>query len=282
MWFRMITVSALLIFPGLSATAQEGGVVGDIISGSLINPENGVFAWYDVRDVKTGKQFFMRQAIVGEEKVKGKNGYWLETEVVPQVGFPIVYKMLITGPASDPANIQEVYLKDGPGEPEKLTLDPGATDTGQSINGGKRTSAGMEALETPQGPIEAEHILIERDGITTEVWISDQARPTGIVKMVSPEGELILRRFGVGGADAVSAFERKDGVSDEKSNTKVVVKVNGQVKEPEQKGETTPEPPKPEEAKKPAQKDPPTTPATGEKKPETGARKNFAPKKPVK
>ena len=49
------------------------------MSGALINPEVGVFAWYELKDNESGRKLFMRQAIVGE-KGRRKKGYYLETD----------------------------------------------------------------------------------------------------------------------------------------------------------------------------------------------------------
>ena len=97
---RRVLLLAALAVVGLRAPGQE--LLGDVFSGKLINPEVGVWASYELTDKSNGAKYFMRQAIVGSEQVKKKDGFWVETEVRPMQGFPTVYKMLITGPASDP------------------------------------------------------------------------------------------------------------------------------------------------------------------------------------
>ncbi len=191
-----------------SGGVMAQGALSDIMSGKLINPEVGVFAWYDLKDAETGQRLFMRQAIVGRKQVGSQTGYYLETEVMPEIGFPIIYKMLLTGPASDPANVHEIVVKDGthPAETLSVNMLEGAFDDDEKET---RESQGVVTISTPAGNIEAEHFLISKNGLQTEIWVNDDIRPMGIVKMINADGELVLNRFGTGGPDAESALERK-------------------------------------------------------------------------
>ena len=204
MRFYVLAACAALI----AANAGAQGALSDIMSGALINPEVGVYAWYELKDAESGRKLFMRQAIVGSKQVAGKTGYYLETEVVPEIGFPVIYRLLLTGPASAVENVHEIMVKEGPEPPESLPVDvlsPEEAPTAESV----RTSMGMERIATPAGDLEAEHFVITQGELKTEVWVNDAIRPMGIVKMTSPEGELLLTRHGLGGADAESALERK-------------------------------------------------------------------------
>lgn len=203
---RLLPSLACMFAITLSATAQ--GTFQDIMSGALINPEAGVYSWYELKDAKDGRKLFVRQAIVGEKEVAGKKGYYLETEVTPEIGFPIVYKMLLTGPATDKANVHEIIVKDGFQPPEKIaldTLDNPPPDSPETV----RTSMGMETVTTPAGELQAEHFTITQGDNKTEVWINDTVRPMGIVKLISSDGELLLSRSGTGGEDGQSALDRK-------------------------------------------------------------------------
>jgi hypothetical protein len=211
------------------AFAQDG-VMADIMSGKLVNPSVGVWAWYDIKDTASGQQLFLRQAVVGEAKVEGKNGYWIETEVVPRVGYPIVYKMLLTGPAGDPKNIHKVIVRDGTNDPKEMAVDSSAAQSG-SFGSAERKSVGKENIETAQGTVEAEHVVAEENGKKTELWTSDKIPPMGIVKLVSPDGELILKNYGKGGPDGESAVDRKIDAPSSKGETTVTVKVNGESRE---------------------------------------------------
>lgn len=218
-----------------AGTACAQGIVGDVFAGKLINPEVGVFAWYDLTDATTGKKFFLRQAIVGEERVKLKKGYWVETQIIPQVGFPTVYKMLLTGPANDPKNVHQVIVKEGEDPPEVMPIDTSAEAPIDTVKT-KRESLGVEKVITPAGEIEAEHVVITgEDGGRSEVWIKDAIRPMGIVRMRSAEGELILRRYGSGGKDAESVLSPtalQEGESKPKMEVKVRVEGGTELKPP--------------------------------------------------
>lgn len=193
---------------GLAGAGAGQELMSDVLAGKLINPEPGVYAWYDLKDAKTGDLYFMRQAIVGEEKVKQETAYWVETEIVPQVGFPAVYKMLLTGPASDPKHVHRLMMREGDGEVQEIPVDPDkpAERTKSALEDGERSSSGQEEVQTPQGAVKAEHLTITNQGEHTELWLNNDVRPMGVVRMVSPQGELNLRRYGKGGKDGESAL----------------------------------------------------------------------------
>jgi len=205
----------LLMFFAVVLTAggaRGQSIVSDVISGKLVKPEVGVYAWYELTDKVSSKKYFVRQAVVGKERVKLKSGFWVETEIMPQVGYPAIYKMLLTGPASDPGNVHKILLKEGPG-PAQVVPVPPEEEKGKKKEAISRKLLGKEKLKTPQGEIEAEHveIVVKQDkddpGVRTEVWLNEDVRPMGIVRMVSEEGELNLQRYGKGGPDSESVFD---------------------------------------------------------------------------
>lgn len=225
------TVFLLLVLVAtLPAMAQ--GVLGDVFSGKLINPEPGVWSWYEVSDTTGGAKYFLRQAVVGTEAVKSKDGFWVETELVPQEGFPTLFKMLLTGPASDPKNVHQMIVKEGTSAPQSV---PVPQDGYTATNSGERQLLGMEKVKIGSGEeIETQHFSVG-DGVgKAEIWVNDSVRPLGIVKMVSAEGQLLLQRFGTGGKDAesvISAYSEDIGKDQEAGKVKVEVRVNGEKKD---------------------------------------------------
>lgn len=194
----------LFLASTLVSTAGAQGIMSDLMSGKLVNPEVGAFAWYNLTDSATGKQFFLRQAIVADERVNRKDAYWLETELVPKVGYPTVYKMLLTGPASDPDNVHRLIIREGTQPPQEIEIDQSRKP--EEATGPPRKSLGVETVSLPDREVLAERFAVGRGEAKTEIWVSEEVRPMGLVRMKSPEGELILQRFGVGGKDGASAI----------------------------------------------------------------------------
>lgn len=224
--FRRMLCAALLLFVVGPAPAQ--GILGDVFSGKLINPEVGAWAWYELTDKATGAKFFLRQAIVGEADVKRKTGYWVETELAPAEGFPTVFKMLLTGPASDPKNIHELIVKEGTNPAMSV---PVPQEGYESNNAGARTLVSEEKIAIGSGEeVAAQHYSVGSGEGLAEVWVNDAVRPMGIVKMVSAEGELLLQRYGMGGKDAesvINAYAREASDADA-GKVRVEVRVNGE------------------------------------------------------
>lgn len=180
------------------------GLVNDLLAGKLVKPEVGQWAWYNLTAAKGGKKYVIRQAIVGEEKVDRKQGYWVEFEIIPEVGFKMVYKMLLTGPASDPENIHRVIEKSGVDPAREVTVD--SSTEGDIDDGSKRRSLGLENISTLDGIIRAEHYEVTKGDQQIHVWINEKVHPTGIVRIRSLDGEMVLRNHGEGGESAQSVI----------------------------------------------------------------------------
>lgn len=197
---------ALLILPLMmfAVPALAQGLVGDMLAGKLVDPEVGQWAWYEVRDAATENRYMLRQAIVGEEAVGRQTGYWVEFELAPEIGYTTLFRMLLTGPASNPRNVHRVYQKVGPNPAEMLPITDGDIERPSRP---RRESQGLEYVETHAGFVEAEHYTVEQDGRELDLWMNERVYPSGIVRLLSDEGEMILRNFGKGGEYARSRIE---------------------------------------------------------------------------
>ena len=202
-WFQWV-----MLFGVLAGTASAQDMMADVFAGKLVNPEVGVYAWYNLKDFQSDRTLFLRQAIVGKEKVNKKDGYWLEIQVVPQVGFPTTHKMLLTGPASDPKNVHKIVLQEGLEPPRALELPPDDTEE-PGERDSKRESKGFEKIVVPQGSLRAEHFVITRGEDSIDLWMNETVRPLGIVQMTSQHGELLLSRYGQGGKDGRTAIAER-------------------------------------------------------------------------
>ncbi|MBL7644973.1 MAG: hypothetical protein JNK74_02175 [Candidatus Hydrogenedentes bacterium] len=201
---KKLLVIALALLAALPEGARAQGMMSDLLLGKLVNPEVGAYAWYSLKDQASGQEYFLRQAIVGTEKIKRKEAWWLETELVPKVGFSSVYKMLLTGPASEPDNVKRLLVREGNGAVQEITMENGGDwEDDADI---PRESAGIETITLPSGEIQAEHYIVKDGEPPTEIWISEQVPPMGLVKMKNSEGELVLQRFGNGGKDGQTAI----------------------------------------------------------------------------
>jgi len=157
---RRFACGYLGVFLVFSGAARAQDILGDVFAGKLIAPEVGLFAVYDLVDQSTGKRFLLRQAIVGEEEVtKKKQGFWVEVELVPELGYPVISKMLLTGPANDPGNIHRIIVVDGNKPPQEVPIPEENGDTPPASQP-TRTSLGKEKITLPDGEIECEHFVL--------------------------------------------------------------------------------------------------------------------------
>ncbi len=201
---NMVLLFALLF---CAPFAHAQGLVGDLLAGKLVNPKVGQWAWYNLTAAKGGKKYVIRQAIVDQERVNRKQGYWVEFEIIPEVGFKMVYKMLLTGPASDPTNIHRVIEKSGVDPAQEVAVEK--SEATASSTESKRRSLGLEDISTLDGIIRAEHYEVLDGTETIHVWINEKINPTGIVRIRSLDGEMVLRNHGSGGENADSVIVEK-------------------------------------------------------------------------
>ncbi|MCL4218241.1 MAG: hypothetical protein KJ052_14735 [Candidatus Hydrogenedentes bacterium] len=172
----------------------------ELLGGALIEPKTGQWVRYDVIDAKSNEHLLVRQAIVEKERVKRKQGWWLEIDIRSGDGSYSVVKMLLTGPASNSRNVVKIFRKQGIHPPEELpveSIEPDEkTDSGKS----KRKSLGLETLLLSDNTaIRAEHWRIMRGEKELHLWSSNSVRPSGIVRLETADGVMMLRDFGVGG-----------------------------------------------------------------------------------
>lgn len=200
------TLVLFIVVLTLSSASSAQGIVGDLLAGKLVNPKVGQWAWYDLAAGKGEKKFVVRQAIVGEEKVGRKKGYWVEFEIVPEIGFRAVYKMLLTGPASSPENIIRVIEKNGPEPAVEIEVEHSAATT-EPPKEPERKLVAAEKVATLEGEVQAEHFEVEHAGKKMDVWINEKVNPSGIVKLKSIDGEMTLRNHGEGGEFASSVIK---------------------------------------------------------------------------
>jgi len=234
MRFRVIILAVSAVMLCGVGFAQD--MLGDVLMEKLVKPTNGAWAWYDLTDATSDQAFVMRLAIVGEERVEMKQGYWLEIEIVPLVGYRSVYKMLVTGPASDPKNLHKVLQRVGRGNAEEVPADKDAAKEEKPAPEPERKLVGEEEVTIRDGSVvKAQHYQLTRDGQTVDIWLNDEVRPIGIVKQVTPSGEFKLRNYGVGGQDARSVINDPlpAGLGEKIEDMKVEVGVVDPAEQPE-------------------------------------------------
>jgi hypothetical protein len=224
---RIFLAVGVVCLVALNAVAQG---VDDLFAGKLVNPKVGQWAWYDIADAQGGNKHAIRQAVVGQEKVAGKTGHWVEFELVPPAGYPVIYKMLVTGPASDPANVHRIVVKQGT-EPARSVPVKEVFAKPQAAKP-PRQPAGEDEIATAGGPVKAKRYTVRSGQGEVQIWVNEEVPPTGIVRVKSPDGEMVLREYGMGGSAGESALP-EDGRS---SDTKVSVEVGKEGKKGSRKG----------------------------------------------
>ena len=112
--------------------------------------------------------------------------------------------MLLTGPASNPKNVHRLLIREGNGAVREVALEQG--EHGGVDSDSPRDPWVRRKWRFRTKPFLRSRFVIGEGNETTDIWVSDQVPPMGIVKMRSSLGELVLQRYGKGGKDGESAI----------------------------------------------------------------------------
>jgi hypothetical protein len=187
-----------------NAAAQRG--MGMPEMHGVWNPVVGAGAVYDMDN--DGKKQQMEFAVVGKEDVQGKEGYWMEFSVQSERG-SVVGKNLIVMDGED-TRIQRMIVQPPGQDPMEFPVGMMAAHRNPVQPADIRKQAkdmGKETITTPAGTFACEH-LQSNDG-KTDLWISPQVPPYGLVKSVSKDGgTMTLVRVETNATDKITGTPR--------------------------------------------------------------------------
>jgi hypothetical protein len=198
---------ALAVTGGLWAQRPGGGMggmFGNMPSmPGLQNPTVGSGAEYMM--TSKGKEMDMATVALGKEDVDGAAGYWMETRMTSaELGGEMVMKTLtVISPTA--SGIKRMIMQQ-PGKPPmempammmsmmQQHQPPPTTPTGSaSGKGGMGELVGTESVTVPAGTFSCQHYRNQGNNGTSDLWISMQVTPYGLVKMTGPDTTMVLKK----------------------------------------------------------------------------------------
>lgn len=151
------------------------------------NPVPGAGARYETRDEHGSGAFSV--AVVGETKVNGKPGYWVETRVEKGDEAGLILKQLIVREQGRPHTLRLIIQRPGQ-TPEEEALEhspatPSSTEPKESSTSGIKESLGRADITTPAGKFVCRHYRVQLGSAPGDLWISSRVTPYGLVKLTS-------------------------------------------------------------------------------------------------
>jgi hypothetical protein len=188
----VVSVVAFLWFAGGAAGQFPGQ--GPNLRG-IWSPKVGSGAVYEYNDQQQGKMI-LEIALVGEEKVGGKDAHWLEMRMNhPEEGRFIIKNLVATDP--DRKVVLRMIFQTDDEPPMEMSVQMQQMGGGASpVPKDIRESAelvGTEEVTTPAGTFTCEHYRMKDDSV--DVWISSKVAPYGIVKMTSKDSSMTLLKL---------------------------------------------------------------------------------------
>lgn len=194
---------AISLIPCKKAFTQS--FMEDLFKGKILSSEPGVWAFYEITDKSQKTNLLLRQSITGTEKIDEKTtALWLESEIIPIEGFPSVFRFLISYDKNGKEKIHKIVIREGANPPQNIETQSMSETTENTL---KKKFMGEEEIEYKNGKIKAKHYEIEEDNTVKGIWLNDEVKPLGIVKLSTNEGDMILMKYGKGGEESKSALD---------------------------------------------------------------------------
>jgi hypothetical protein len=190
-------LAAALVCCALLGPAQAQMWMHTPYLSGVFHPVVGAGAVYSV--VETQGDAFRRStfemAVVGQEQVNGKDGYWLEMGFDdPQSGGKLYMKTLAVVDGQYLTTSRAILQMAG-GQPVELSTsmmgEHGNKPSVDIRSSAERVGADTKSITTPAGTFECVHWRLKDD---SDYWISDKVVPWSLVKMVAKNKTIILLR----------------------------------------------------------------------------------------
>ncbi|HOK08128.1 MAG TPA: hypothetical protein PLT82_01975 [Candidatus Hydrogenedens sp.] len=179
-----------------------------LLSGKIISSEPGVWAIYEILDKISNTHVLLRQAITGTEVVdKDTNALWLESEIIPLEGFPSVYRFLISYDSKGKETIHKIIVREGAEPPKNIDVTTISDSSKDNNLSQKKKFINEEEVTYKNGKIKSKHYKIENNGQIKDIWLNDDVKPLGIVKLTTNDGEMTLIQYGKGGNEGKSSLD---------------------------------------------------------------------------
>jgi len=204
----MMVVVALAVTVGLWAQRPGRGGMGGMFGNmpsmpGLQNPTVGSGSEY-VMTTK-GKEMDVATVALGKEDVNGSTGYWMEQRVTSaELGGEMVMKTLTV--ISDKESGVKRMIFQRPGQPpmemsgmmmsmmQQHQSQPPAPVAGGGDKSGRGELVGTESVTVPAGTFSCEHYRSQGNNGPTDVWVSMQVTPYGMVKMTNADMSMVLKK----------------------------------------------------------------------------------------
>lgn len=203
----MALVAALTLTGGLWAQNSGRGGMGGMFGNmptmpGLSNPTVGSGAEYLVN--AKGKQMDVATVTLGKENVDGATGYWMEMRMnSADINGEMVMKTLTVTTGSETGVKRMIMQQSGrqPMEIDGMMMSmmqrhqPAPTaPSGGTGNGGRGELVGTESVTVPAGTFTAQHYRSQGSNGTTDMWISTDVTPYGMVKMTNADTTMELKK----------------------------------------------------------------------------------------
>jgi hypothetical protein len=181
-------VSTLACLLPAAAFAQIGGGATTPLALDLKKVPVGSWAEYSMVMGPGGGGLTMksRWALVAKDASSNTMEMSAEGQPLAQVGGKMVVKtVLVPDPVNAPKPIKQMVMKMGDNDPMEFPLDMPGMPPQKFEKPDPKKLVGKESVKTPAGTFKASHYRETNENGTVDAWVSEDAPPLGMVKVVT-------------------------------------------------------------------------------------------------
>jgi hypothetical protein len=203
---RAAIVVLMVLATSVGLWAQRPGGMGSMFGNmpsmpGLSNPTVGSGSEYIM--TARGKDMDVSTVALGQETVGGDSGFWMETRINgAETGGEMVMKMLMVPTGSQPGMKRMIMQQPGkpPMEIDGMFMSMMQQHQSQaprpsaSPGGNRGELVGTESVTVPAGTFNCQHYRSQGANGTTDMWVSTDVTPYGLVKMTTPTSTMVLKK----------------------------------------------------------------------------------------
>jgi hypothetical protein len=188
--FRALAVTFAWLLPTAAFAQGMGGTSTTPMALDLKKVAVGSWSEYSMSlgapSATTTMSMKSRWALVAKDANSNTIEMTAEGKPLERVGGRMVVKtVLVPDPTSSEKPIKQMIMKMGEADAMEMPLDMPGMPPQRFQKPDPKKLVGKESLKTPAGTFKASHYRDTTESATVDSWVSDQAPPLGMVKVVT-------------------------------------------------------------------------------------------------
>jgi hypothetical protein len=185
---RALALAVACLVPAASFAQGLGGGSATPLALDLKKVPVGSWAEYQmsIGGAASGMSMKSRWALVAKDAGSNTMEMSAEGKALERVGGKMVVKtVLVPDPVSSPKPVKQMVMKMGENDPMEMPLDMPGMPPQRFEKPDPKKLVGKEQVKVPAGTFKTSHYRDNNQSGTIDAWVSEEAPPLGMVKVVT-------------------------------------------------------------------------------------------------